>query len=61
MNWDEATGSTTSCMTNSNTACQTDTNTNMRTPRNASTNDLRTSRLIELCQAKIDSLEGDVN
>ena len=61
MNWDEATGSTTSCMTNSNTACQTDTNTNMRTPRNVSANDLRTSRLIELCQAKIDSLEGDVN
>ena len=33
----------------------------MRTPRNASTNDLRTSRLIELCQAKIDSLEANVN
>ena len=33
----------------------------MRTPRNASTNDLRASRLIELCQAKIDSLEADVD
>ena len=61
MNWDEVTGSTTSCMMNSNTACQTDTNTNMRTTRNSSTNDLRASRLIELCQAKINSLEGNVN
>ena len=64
MNWDETTGTTTSSMTNSNTALQNDTNTNMITPKinnvgNAM--DLRTSRLIELCQAKLDSMEENTN
>ena len=61
MNLGEVTGATTLRMMNSNIACRTDTNTNMKTLRNASTNDLRTSKLIELCQAKINSLEANVN
>ena len=61
MNLDEVTGASTSCMMSSDTACGCDTNTNMKTPRNTSTNDLRASKLIELCQAKINSLEAHVN
>ena len=61
MNLGEATGATTSRMMSSNTACGSNTNTNMKTLRNASTNDLRASKLIELCQAKINSLEANVN
>ena len=33
VNWDKATGTFTSCMTNSNSALQNDTNTNMITPK----------------------------
>ena len=61
MNLGEVTGATTSCMMSSNTACGTNTNTNMNTLRNASTNNLKASKLIELCQAKINSLEANVN
>ena len=50
MNLDKATGATTSRMMSSNTACGSNTNTNMKTLRNTSTNDLRASKLIELCQ-----------
>ena len=64
MKWDKATGTTTSCMTNLNSALQNDTNTNMITTKvnnvgNAM--DLRTSKLIELCQAKLNSMEEDTN
>ena len=64
MKWDKATGTTTSCMTNPNSALQNDTNTNMITTKvnnvgNAM--DLRTSKLIELCQAKLDSMEENTN
>ena len=56
MNLDGVTGTTTSCMMSSNTTCGSDTNTST-----TSTNDLRASKLIELCQAKINSLEAHVN
>ena len=61
MNLDEVTGATTSCMMSSNTTCGSDTNINMKTLSNTSTNDLRASKLIELCQTKINSLEAHVN
>ena len=64
MNWDETTGTTTSCMTNSNTALKYDTNTNMKTPKITNVENalnLRASKLIELCQAKIDSMEENIN
>ena len=61
MNLGKATGATPLRMMDSNTACGTNTNTNMKTLRNASTNDLRASKLIELCQANINSLEANVN
>ena len=53
--WDEATGATTSCMTNLNSALQNDANTNMITTKVnnvGNTMDLRTLKLFELCQAK---------
>ena len=61
MNLGEVTGATALLMMSSNTACGTNTTTNMKTLRNASTNDLRASKLIEICQAKINSLEANVN
>ena len=64
MSWDEATGTTTSHMTNSNTALQNDTNTNMKTLKInnvGNTMNLRASKLIELCQAKTDSMEENIN
>ena len=64
VHWNEAAGTTTSCMTNSHNASQNDTNTNMITTKinNIGTaTDLRASKLIELCQAKIDSMEENIN
>ena len=60
MSWDETTGTTTSPMTNSNAALQSDTMTNMITPKITnvgSAMNLRASKLIEMYQAKIDSME----
>ena len=51
-------------MTNSNSALQNDINTNRINPKVnnvGNTMDLRTSKLIELCQAKIDSMEDNTN
>ena len=64
VHWNEAAGTTTSGMTSSNNASQNDTNTNMITTKinNIGTAvDLRASKLIELCQAKIDSMEENIN
>ena len=64
MNWDKTTGTTTSHMTNSNTALQNDTNTSMKTPKINNVGNamnLRASKLIEVCQAKIDSMEENIN
>ena len=64
MKWDEATGTTTSCMINSDSALQNVTNTNTITTKFnnvGNTKDLRASKLIELCQAKIDSMEENTN
>ena len=62
--WDEATETTTSCMTNLDSALQNVTNTNMITTKFnnvGNAKDLRASKLIELCQAKIDSMEENTN
>ena len=51
-------------MTSSNNASQNDTNTNMITTKinNVETTmDLRASKLTELCQAKLDSMEENIN
>ena len=64
VHWNKAAGTTTSCMTNSHNASHNDTNTNMITTKinNIGTAmDLKASKLIELCQAKIDSMEENIN
>ena len=64
MKWDEVTGTITSCMTNLESALQNVTNTNMITTKFnnvGNVKDLRASKLIELCQGKIDSMEENTN
>ena len=64
MSWDETTRTATSCMTYSDTTPQNSTNTSMKTFENmneGSVKNLRVSKLIELCQAKLESLEENMN
>ena len=62
--WDGVTGTTASCMTNLDSALQNVTNTSTITTKINNvghTKDLRASKLIELCQAKIDSMGENAN
>ena len=64
LSWDKTTGTTTSHMTCSDTTSQNSTNTNMKTCENmnvGSAKNLRASKLIELCWAKIESMEENIN
>ena len=64
LGWDETTRATTSHMTCSDTTSQNSTNTNIKTSENmnvGSARNLRASKLIELCQAKIESMEENMN
>ena len=63
LNWDESTETTTSCMACSNIADPTNTNTNLpgKITKVRKTVDLRASKLIGLCQVKIESTEENVN
>ena len=64
LSWDETTRTTTSCMTCSDTTSQNSTNTNMKTSENmdvGSAKNLRASKLIELCQAKLENMEENMN
>ena len=64
MKWNKAIGTTTSCMTNSDSALQNVTNTIMITTKFnnvGNAKDLKASKLIDLCQAKIDSMEENTN
>ena len=64
LSWNETTRTATSHMTYSDTIPQSSTNTSMKTAENmkeGSVKNLRASKLIELCQAKLESLEENIN
>ena len=61
LNWDESTGTTSSHMACSNIADPTNTNPPSKITKVRKMVDLRASKLIELCQAKIESMEENVN